>query len=112
MTRLQETAHTLLNLFGPNGEHWCQGAAWRDKHGRVLPVIDRVPEDEIGSQCLMGGMSRRYLKVSGYESNSPRVEELRDALPEGWSSIPRFNDNNPWPVIKAWLLQLAKGESQ
>lgn len=66
MTRKQ--ADRLLKLFGPKGEHWCQGASARTINGTPCGPRDR----NAVRWCLRGGL--RYLFTE------PMSERLQDAL--------------------------------
>ncbi len=98
---VQHTVKELLNLFGPNGEHWTQGAFARNENGRIVG-----PDTPNACKwCLSGGIMHLTQKnnVAYYsESLSTKFEKLT-----GYDSLSNFNDNHTWPEVKNLLEEMA-----
>lgn len=96
----QKLAKKVLELLGPNGEHWTKRALARNADG----VEVSVSSPEAVSFCLSGACMR----VSSFDALT-----LADAIRKTMNfalSMPRFNDSSDWSRVKT-ALTLVAGET-
>jgi hypothetical protein len=93
-------ARYLLDLFGPNGEHWTQGYYSRDKNGEWHNPLSKAAV----CWCLEGGTKIMY---PDYDEWLVVNQALADALCV--TTLHKFNDRHDWPVVKASLERVANG---
>lgn len=92
---VRDAARKLLELFGPNGEHWTQGTFARDADGREVMV--RAPDAVCW--CIGGAVRKLGIFIS-------TSIELEEAIPGDYFAD--FNDSCTWPEMKAWLEGIAE----
>jgi hypothetical protein len=100
----KEIAKEVLELLGPNGEHWCKGQLARDVFG-----IAASPNNENAHSWCISGAAMKVTPVDdrGWRDFCHEVKKVSQAI----GNVPAFNDGNTWPRIKGVLTLIAQGET-
>lgn len=97
---VSEIARRILELLGPNGEHWTKGVAYRNNGQSCTP-------EEATEMCVLGAI---YLAVGGKKDFRSVAVLLFPEGGESQFSTIDWNDSSDWPTVKAKLEELSAME--